>query len=102
MSDEKEGPQRLELDQLDQVTGGGSGISGTGFNYQQIADTMGQSMSTSEASLRSFSQTMDPGSTEDMIKLQNLTQQWSMATELQSTTLKMVGDALKGIVNKVG
>lgn len=79
-----------------------SGISGTSFNYNQIADTMGQTTSSTEASLRSFSQTMDPGSSADMIKLQNLTQQWTMALNLQSTTVKMVGDALKGIVQKVG
>ena len=80
-----------------------SGVSGTGgFNYQQIADSMGQTTSTSEANLRAFSNTMDPSSSSDMIKLQNMTQQWTMAVNLQSTTLKMVGDALKGIVQKVG
>ena len=102
MSDEKQGPQRLNPEDLDQVTGGGSGVARGGFNYDQIANTMGQSTSTSEANLQSFSQTMDQTSAADMLKLQNMTQQWSMAVNLQSTTIKMVGDALKGIVQKTG
>ncbi|WP_338661839.1 EscF/YscF/HrpA family type III secretion system needle major subunit [Pararoseomonas sp. SCSIO 73927] len=102
MSDKKEGPQRLGPDELNQVTGGGSGIAGSGFNYQQLADTMGQGTATTEASLHAFSQTMDTGSAADMIKLQNMTQQWNMAVDLQSNTIKMIGDSLKGIVSKIG
>lgn len=75
---------------------------GAGFNYQQVTETMGQSTSTTESNLKSFSANMDPSNSGDMIKLQNLTQQWTMAVSLQSTTIKMIGDALKGIVQKVG
>jgi type III secretion protein F len=77
-------------------------MSGINFNYQQVANTLGQGASTKEAELASFSKTMDPGSAADMIKLQNLSQQWTLAVNLQSTTVKMIGDALKGIVQKVG
>jgi hypothetical protein len=31
-----------------------------------------------------------------------MSQQWTMAISLQSTTVKMIGDALKGIVQKIG
>ena len=78
-----------------------SGIQG-GFNYNQVANTMGQSTATTEASLKQHSNTMDPGNAADMIKMQNLTQQWTMAVNLQSTTIKMIGDALKGVVQKIG
>ena len=77
-----------------------SGISG--FNYNQISNTMGQATSTVESELASFSQTMDPGNASDMIKMQGLTQQWSLAISLQSTTMKLISDTLKGVVQKVG
>lgn len=79
-----------------------SGVQGGGFNYGQVANSMGQSTSATEASLKQFSNTMDPGNASDMIKMQNLTQQWTMAVNLQSTTIKMIGDALKGVVQKIG
>ncbi len=77
-------------------------MSDIGFNYQQITNTMGQSSAATETQLSNFMKTMDPGNASDMIKLQHLTQQWSVAVNLQSTTVKMIGDALKGIVQKVG
>jgi type III secretion apparatus needle protein len=77
-------------------------MSGINFNYGQVTNTLGQSASTKEAELASFTKTMDPGSAADMIKLQHLTQQWNVAINLQSATVKMIGDALKGIVQKVG
>ena len=76
-------------------------ISGT-FNYSDIDATMGRSTSSLEKNLQGFTQSMDPSSTADLIRLQNLTQQWTMAVSLQSTTIKMVGDMLKGVVQKVG
>lgn len=79
-----------------------SGAIGGSFNYNQINNTMGQATNALEANLRSFSQSMDPSSTADLINLQHLTQQWTMAVNLQSTTIKMVGDTLKGVVQKVG
>jgi type III secretion protein F len=78
-----------------------SGSVGGAFNYNQIANTMGNATNGLEANLRSFSQTMDPNSTADLIRLQNLTQQWTMAVDLQSTTIKLVGDTLKGVVQKI-
>jgi type III secretion apparatus needle protein len=77
-------------------------MSGVNFSYQQIANTLGQGATTKEAQLSDFTKTMDPGSAQDMVKLQNLTQQWTLAINLHSTTVKMIGDALKGIVQKVG
>jgi type III secretion protein F len=77
-----------------------SGVSG--FNYNQISSTMGQSTSAVENQLSSFSQSMDPGNASDMIKMQQLTQQWSLAINLQSTTMKLISDTLKGVVQKIG
>ena len=77
-----------------------SGVSE--FNYNQINNTMGQSTSAVESALTSFSKTMDPGNASDMIKMQQLTQQWTLALNLQSTTMKLISDTLKGVVQKIG
>jgi type III secretion apparatus needle protein len=77
-----------------------SGVNG--FGYSSIGDTVGRGTAAADANLRSFSATMDPGNTADMIKMQNLTQQWSVAVTLESNLVKTIGDALKGIVQKIG
>jgi type III secretion protein F len=78
-------------------------MSGVGnFNYGAINDSMGRASSTLERQVERFSQNMDPGSTTDLLKFQSMSQQWTMAISLQSTTVKMIGDALKGIVQKIG
>ena len=77
-----------------------SGVSG--FNYNQISNTMGQATGAVENQLSSFSKSMDPGNASDMIKMQQLTQQWSLAINLQSTTMKLISDTLKGVVQKIG
>ena len=77
-----------------------SGIGG--FDYKQINDTMGTSITAVEQQLTSFTQTMDPGNASDMIKMQTLTQQWTLAINLQSTMMKAISDTLKGVVQKIG
>jgi type III secretion apparatus needle protein len=77
-------------------------MSGVNFNYQQVGNTLGQGAAATETQLAGFMKTMDPGNAADMVKLQNLSQQWTLAINLHSTTVKMIGDALKGIVQKVG
>lgn len=77
-----------------------SGVDG--FSYQSISGSLGQGTAAAESNMRSFSQTMDPNNTSDMIKFQSMTQQWSVAVNLESNIVKTLGDALKGIVQKVG
>ena len=38
--------------------------------------------------------------TADMLKLQQVMQQWTMMTQVQSTVVKELGDTLKGIIQK--
>lgn len=79
-----------------------SGIGGGNFNYGAVGSSLGQGTRTAETNLRDFSRTMDTGSTADMIRMQSMTQQWSVAVNLESNLIKTIGDALKGIVQKVG
>ena len=75
---------------------------GSGVNYQQLTGTIGQASSAAEGKLQGFMKTMDPGNAGDMIKFQSLSQQWSLAVNLESSSVKMIGDALKGVVQKIG
>lgn len=79
-----------------------AGIGGGGFDYGAVTRSLGQGTATAESNLRSFSSSMDPGNASDMIKMQNLTQQWSVAINMESNMVKTIGDALKGIVQKIG
>ncbi len=39
-------------------------------------------------------------STTTMLELQSMTQKWSLMTQVQSTLIKEVSDAMKGVVQK--
>mgnify|MGYP006185614185 CR=1 FL=1 len=41
-------------------------------------------------------------STTTMLELQSMTQKWSLLTQIQSTLIKEVSDAMKGVVQKAG
>ena len=77
-------------------------VSGSGINYDQITDTLGRATSQIESKMDSFMRTMNPSSSTDMVKLQQMMQQWSQASALQTNVLKLLGDSLKNIVQKVG
>jgi len=72
------------------------------FDFSRIGASMGQSVNAKEAELSNFAQTMDTGNSKDMVKMQQLTQEWSMGVSLQSTTMKLISDTLKGILQKIG
>jgi len=79
-----------------------SGINSGNFNYGAVGSTLGQGTQAAESNMRNFAGTMDTSSTADMIRMQTMTQQWSVAVNLESNLVKTIGDALKSIVQKVG
>lgn len=79
-----------------------SGSIGGNLNYAQISNTMGQQTSDVENRMRDFMGRMDPANASDMMQMQMMSQQWTLAVQMQSTTMKMIGDALKGVVQKIG
>ncbi len=72
------------------------------FNYDVVNSTMGNTLNQLDGDLKSFSATMDPNNAADLIKFQQMTQQWSLAVTTQTTSVKLVGDALRGVMQKVG
>lgn len=71
------------------------------FDFGNINNTMGNAANALETQLQDFSTTMNPNSTADMLKMQQMMQEWSLATSLQSSTVKSLGDALRGIIQKM-
>jgi type III secretion protein F len=70
------------------------------FNFDDINASMGKRTAAAESELRSFSDTMDPNNSADLITFQQKIQEWSLITGLQSTTIKSLKDALQSIIQK--
>ncbi len=73
-----------------------------GVNFNNLASTIGSKTDKVGQELASLQAGGDTTSTSDMLKMQQKMQEWSMLTQLQSTIIKELGDALKGIVQKSG
>ncbi len=70
-----------------------------GFGYSEIERTIGGSVDASEKKLsRSLSTGLN--NTEDLIQVQMDLSRWSLNVTIQSTIIKELGDALKGIMQK--
>ena len=73
----------------------------TGINFDTIAKTLGAVGVRREMELKDTISAMDEkSSTLDLIKLQQEIQQWTMFTQIQSTVVKEVADAMKGVIQK--
>ena len=54
-----------------------------------------------EKAIRAFQNTLIPDSTQDLIKLQKLMQDWTLQVQLQSNVIKSMGDALKNSISNL-
>ncbi|WP_142848259.1 EscF/YscF/HrpA family type III secretion system needle major subunit [Telmatospirillum sp. J64-1] len=72
------------------------------LTFDTINQTIGRTMQVRQDELASFTQSMNPESTTDLLRMQQMMQEWTMVTQLQSTMVKEIGDALKGIIQKSG
>lgn len=72
-----------------------------GISFDSISSVLGKATNDSETSLRAL---IDKANTDTspqaMIDLQVGLQKWSMLVQLQSTVIKDLGDALKGVIQK--
>lgn len=73
----------------------------SGLTFDSINSSIAQVTTTREAALK---QTIgglgESPSTSDMLKMQQEIQQWSMFTQIQSTIVKELSDAMKGVIQK--
>ena len=78
-----------------------SPMGGSGLTFDAITSSIGSVLQAREADLRNrIGSLSDNATTGDLLVLQQQIQQWTMLTQIQSTIVKEVGDALKGIVQK--
>ncbi|GAB2735002.1 hypothetical protein GCM10027019_13060 [Melaminivora jejuensis] len=72
-----------------------------GINFDTISSTLGVVGTRRESELRDMIAGLkENASTLDLLKLQQQMQQWTMFTQIQSTVVKEVADAMKGVIQK--
>lgn len=73
------------------------------LTFSVINESIAKVVQTKEAELQTVvTGITDTSSTADLLKMQTQLQQWTMTTQIQSSLVKEVGDALKGIIQKAG
>lgn len=72
-----------------------------GLTFDTINQTIAAVASKSEASLRQAISAMPENpSSGDLLQMQVRVQQWTMLTQIQSTVVKELADAMKGVIQK--
>ncbi len=80
-----------------------SGFSSTSISFDYINSTVNNAVTSKEGDLKNtISEMGDSPTTQDLLMLQQQTQQWTLMTQIQSTVVKEVGDAMKGVIQKAG
>lgn len=78
-------------------------VNNPSITIDYINNTVAVAVGNKEAALRtSISQMGDSPSTGDLLGLQQAVTQWTMMTQIQSTLVKEISDACKGIIQKSG
>jgi type III secretion protein F len=79
------------------------GSSTDTFSIQTIEKTILPRLRSSENQMVALLDSLGPSATaQELLEAQTKMQQWSLQSQLQSSMVKEIGDALKGIVQKAG
>ena len=72
-----------------------------GFSFDNVTATMQPFMDKTETNLRTV---LEKGgdTTQDMLAMQQAVTKWTLTVQMQTTIVKEVGDAMKGIIQKSG
>lgn len=72
-----------------------------GFSFDNVTATMQPFIDKTETNLRTV---LDKGgdTTQDMLAMQQAVTKWTLTVQMQTTIVKEVGDAMKGIIQKSG
>ena len=71
------------------------------LNFNSVGQSLGNNMKTSEADFENFMQNMDASDPTQMIQMQQKMQEWTLSVQMQTTTIKSLGDALRGVIQKM-
>jgi type III secretion apparatus needle protein len=72
-----------------------------GLDFDSVNRGMGKSVSDMQNKLDGMSKNLDPTNIQDMLKYQQEMAKWSVAVGVESTTIKSITDALKGITQRM-
>lgn len=76
-------------------------FSGGGITQAGVYETIGATTSAKEANLkRTLSGLGENASTSDLLLMQKEIQEWGLFTQIQSTIVKEVSEAMKGVIQK--
>ena len=71
------------------------------LNMDAVFSKLGQTTEKIEGDIKSHTETMDSSNTADMLKLQQMMQKWTVATQVQSNTMKTIGEGIKSTVQNI-
>ena len=71
------------------------------LNLDNIYNKLGETTRSIEDDIAQHLETMDSSNTSDVLRLQQLMQKWSIATQVQSNTLKTIGEGIKSTVQNI-
>ncbi len=71
------------------------------LNMDAVFSKLGQATQKVEDDIASHMETMDSSNTTDVLKLQQMMQKWTIATQVQSNTVKTIGDGIKSTVQNI-
>ena len=73
------------------------------LTFDYLNNSIGNVLQYKENDLRTLIGSLGANPTSaDLLAMQQQVQQWTLVTQIQSTVVKEVADALKGIVQKTG
>ena len=76
-------------------------MSGLTFDY--INNTVGSVVTNAEADLKTRAASMNKDTSQaELLMLQQEVSKWTLMTQIQSTLVKEVSDAMKGVIQKAG
>lgn len=75
-------------------------ISSSGLTFENINATVSNVTRAREAELKQTLSQLEEPTTQDLLRMQQEVQQWGMFTQIQSTIVKEVAEAMKGVIQK--
>ncbi len=75
-------------------------ISSSGLTFENINATVSNVTRAREAELKQTLSQLEEPTTQDLLRMQQEVQQWGMFTQIQSTVVKEVAEAMKGVIQK--
>lgn len=75
----------------------------SGLTFEYLGNTVANAVKKKEDDvLSTISKMGENPSTGDLLMMQQRVQQWTMMVQIQSTLVKEVSDAMKGVIQKAG